>query len=267
MTTPARIDALLSLLEDEDDQISTVAMEQLLRSQNHAEEIIRNHQESSSRFLRTRIHQMGGILQLRRRRQEFIRRGTTGTLPLKKALEEINYQYNPRFNPAAASRRLRAMSAALAERMPTSAQVCTFMRDEGFACAGDGVLGAGAYLLENVLHERVGSPILLSAIAHILGRTTGWDSSIVLYRGKHCLMTNDGALIEPHKGWKLTHLSGDSKLHPCAERDLWLAVLTQLLLTAMFEGRLQAIHRLAAILTGLCDGDITDLPYPLGRTN
>ncbi len=258
-----RIDALLNLLEDEDQQVSTLAMEQLLQLEHHADALIKEFQEAASPRLRTRIHQLGNILNLRRSRNAFIKNVAANNLSVWDGLLQINYQYNPRLSTSAIDAQLTGLERRLPENLST-VRLCGFMRDEQFSFTGEDTLGADLFLLEDVLAQRVGSPIVLSVIAGHLGERAGWSSSIVLYRGKHCLIDSDSNLIEPAEGWNVTRLTRDDRLHPCGDRDVWLTVLCQLFLAAMLEGRLQAIHRVASILCELCGGEFKHLPYPLG---
>ncbi len=258
-----RINALLSLLEDDDHQVSTVAMEQLLKLEQGADSVVREFQEASSPQLRSRIHQLSNILNLRRSRTLFIDKAFDSSISLWDGLLQINYQYNPRMNSDA----IGSMFTELAEKTPTglsTVRLCAFMRDQQFSPTGEDTLGADLFLLEDVLAQRIGSPILLSVVAHCLGEQAGLTSSIVLHRGKHCLIDANYNLVEPAEGWKISKLTEEDKLHPCGDRDVWLTVLCQLFLAAMLEGRLQAIHRVASILAKLCGSTFHDLPYPLG---
>jgi hypothetical protein len=256
------VDALVNLLEDEDAHISTLAMEQLLRHQD-AETLVAELQESASPLLRTRIHQLGNILNLRRARLDFISRVEGGNLSLGQGLEQINYLYNPRMNVGA----VETMFNELLAKMPTDVntnRLTAFMRNENFTYTGEDILGADLYLIEDVLAQRIGAPVILSLIARQLGRQLGWNASIVLFKGKHCLLDPRGHLIEPAENWRITRLPRHDNLHPCGNKEIWLTVLCQLFLSAMLEGRLLAIHRVGSIIARLCDGDCRDLPFPLG---
>jgi len=259
-----KISALLNLLEDEDSQVSTLAMEQLLLLERGADDLLQEFQEAANPRLRGRIHQLGSILKIRRSRNAFIHEALNSTLSLWAGLLHINYQYNPRLNFESVDGMLNELAARLPAKL-TTVRLCAFLRDENFQYTQEDTLGSDLFLVEDVLVQRVGSPILLSVIAHCLGEKAGWHSSPVLYHGRHCLIDDShGNLIEPADGWKITRYSRDDRLHPCGDRDIWLTVLCQLFLAAMLEGRLQAIHRVGAILARLCGAGTGSLPYPLG---
>ncbi len=71
-------------------------------------------------------------------------------------------------------------------------------------------------------------------------------------------------LIEPAEDWRVTQLTNTEKVHPCDKNETWLIILCQLYVSAILEGRLQAIHRVASLLAELSGGYIRGLPYPLG---
>ncbi len=256
------LDALVNLLEDEDTHIATLAMEELLRHQD-ADQLVAELQEAPSPVLRTRIHQLGNVLNIRRARTNLIRQVESSDISLWQGLLQINYQYNPRMNVNAVDELL----TDLVDRLPVelnTARLISYMRDENFAYTGEDVLGSDLYLVEDVLRQRVASPILLSVVAHHLGRQAGWQSRVVLFKGKHCLLDGRGHLIEPAENWRITRLPKNDHLHPCGKQEIWLTILCQLYLSAMLEGRLLAIHRVGSILTRLCGGEFGALPFPLG---
>lgn len=257
------INALVNLLEDDDRQVSTLAMERLLAMDQDADGLVAELQESQNPVLRGRIHQLGAILKLRRERAGFIQSVQEESLPLWQGILQINYQYNPRFESSEVETIIRGMVAKLPPRL-NAVKLAAFMRNEGFTYAGEDVLGADLYMVEDVLIQRVGAPILLAVIARQLSLAQNLDCSIVLYKGKHCLVDDQLNLIETGEDWRVGRLQKENRVHACSDRDIWLTVLAQLFLAALLEGRLQAIHRVGTILSKLCGGSSQDLPFPLG---
>lgn len=258
------IQALINLLEDEDRHVSSMAMEQLLTMDGDVDGLIAEFQEASNPVLRGRIHQLGNIVKLRRERTMLVNEVDDGKLTIWDGILRINRQYNPQMNVRSVNR----MIEELAMRVPSplsTVGMAAFMHNENFAFTGEDILGADLYLIEDVLTQRLGSPILLSVVARHLGEIYGWNALIVLFKGKHCLYDEDTCdLVEPSEGWRVTRLNKDDKLHPCADRDIWLTILSQLFLSALLEGRLQTIHRVGTILARLCGGEFSKLPFPLG---
>ncbi len=256
------LDALINLLEDEDTQVSTLAMEQLLHHQE-AEHLVAEFQEAANPVLRSRIHQLSNILNLRRMRSDLIQQVERGAMSVWDGLVQINYQYNPRMNPVTITEMLEDLLTRLPQDLNT-VRLTSFLRSEGFTYTGEDILGADLYLVEDMLVQRMGAPILLSVLARYLGRQRGWNATMVLFKGKHCLLDARGHLVEPAESWRITRLPRHDHLHPCGNQEVWLTVLSQLFLSAMMEGRLQAIQRVGSILTTLCGGEFQRLPFPLG---
>jgi hypothetical protein len=257
------ISALLNLLEDEDRHVSTLAMEQLLALDSDVDQLIAELQESDNPVLRGRIHQLGSILRLRRSRQRFIDSVRDTGTDLWDGIIEINYQFNPRMNRREVTGLVDEFAVRLPRRLSTH-RLAAFMRKEKFCVTSEDLLGPDLYLAEDVLLQRVGAPILLSVVAQRIGRFRNWDASLVLHKGRHCLLDGNYHLISPAENWRVTRLTNEDKLHPCGDRDVWFTILAQLFLSAVQEGRLQAIWRVGSILAQLCDGEFHDLPFPLG---
>lgn len=257
------ISALVNLLEDEDRHVSTLAMERLLALDQDVDSVIAELQESDNPILRGRIHQLGSILRLRRSRQRFIDSVRDSDTSLWDGILEINYQFNPRMNRRDIAELVEDFASRLPRRL-SSHNLKVYMRKEKFSVSSEDLLGPDLYLAEDVLMQRIGAPILLCAVAQHIGRTRNWDATMVLHKGRHCLLDENYYLISPAENWRVTRLTNDDKLHPCGDRDVWFTILAQLFLSAVQEGRLQAIWRVGSILAQLCDGDFHDLPFPLG---
>ena len=199
---------------------------------------------------------------MRRERNRFIEEARAGGISLWEGVLQINYHFNPRMDRG----ELEAQVTELAKRLPGSvdtANLAAYMRGEGFSFTGEDIMGADLYLMDDVVRQRIGSPILLSVLARHLSAERGFQSTVVLYRGKHCLVDSECNLIEPGEGWRISRLPRQD-VHPCSDQDIWLTLLSQLFLAALMEGRLQAIHRVGSLLCRLCGGQVNDLPFPIG---
>ncbi len=258
-----KVDALINLLQDEDRHVSMVAMEQLLARTDDVDELIAEYQEAPDPVLRSRIHQLGNIRQLRRARSTFIEGAKKSKITLWEGLLQINYQFNPRMDFSEIDSEISELVASAPKKLTTYG-LTEFMQDENFTFPDGDILDSDLYLIEEVIYQRLGAPILLSVIAKEIGQRLGWHSSIVVYKGRHCLIDDSGNLIRPTEGWAITRLSGNDRLHSCSKNDTWLVILCQLFIAAMLEGRPQAIHRVGHMLSSLCGGNTQNLPFPLG---
>ena len=258
------ISALLTLLQDEDDKVASLAMEQFLNS-GLAEETVAQFQEASEPQLRQRIHQLSGILARRRARREFLDAVAANRLSGWEGLIQINVIYDPQTDRGWIADALREIVNA-AGRGATAARVAAVMRDKEFMVPDEDTLDVDLYLLDAVLDCKDGSAAVLCAIAQQIGRETGWDSTISLFEGRFVLIDAHGMLVDPTEGWHVSRLQDKSKIHPCSSRDLWLNVLTQLFLASLVDGNLRDLHLFSEILAALNGTPLDDaLPYPLGR--
>ena len=257
------IKALLNLLEDEDNYVSTMAMERLLSSGVNVNLLVAEFQESHDPILRSRIHQLGIILKRRQLRSEFVKKIKNSSMTLWEGILQINFQYNQKMDVHQVKQSMLSLADRTPRRLSTPG-LAEFMRNENFAFAGDDIVGSDIYLIEDVLLHRVGSPILLSAIAKQLAKKRNLKVDIVLYKGRYCVMDRVNNLIDPSADWKLTHLNSGQDYRPYDKLNVWLALLCQLFTSAMLEGRLQAIHRVSSLLAEICDEKVRRFPFPLG---
>ncbi len=259
-----RVTALLTLLQDDDVKIASLAMEQLLDLGHETDEAIAEHQESQDPQLRQRIHQLSSILLRRRRREEFLRALGEGSLTLWRGLVAINVLSDPSVNVDFIDRETEALAKAIAGGEPSAAQVAKLMKDRELRVPSEEILDMDLYLLDRVLEEGYGSAALLCAIAQ-QAAGENWPATIVMRNGRFCLLDGEHTLVEPTEGWRLTKLSADERVHPCSIKDSLLAVLTQLFLVSLVDGSLRELYHFGSLLAALNRTGLDALPYPLGK--
>ncbi|MCH2176515.1 MAG: hypothetical protein MK193_12385 [Lentisphaeria bacterium] len=256
--------ALYNLLEDDDFLVYTPVMQKILETEKDADQFVREYQDSANPSLRARAFEMGRVLKLRNRRKHFISDVVQSKVALWDALLDVNFQ----LNPALSKQKVQQLFDKLANACPEAADMKQFsaaLKRIDLAMTKEDVLGADLYLLEEVLQTRLGSSILLCVIAQQLAARMDLAVSVVLYRGRHCICDAHGVLLDPVDAWKLIRVKSISKVHYCSDKDILVMVLCQLFLSAMLDGSLNGIHRIGTILTGLCGGKLSDLPFPIGK--
>lgn len=261
----SQLNALLSLLQDDNIRVASLAMEQFLNLGTDAEETLAEYQESNDPKLRRRIHQLSGILLRRRFRLEFLNSVKNENICVWNGIVQINQLFDPQCNTAAVEREMKMMSDTFKSAGSTTAHIATTMRENEFIVPDEDTLDVDLYLIERVLGTKYGCPALLCPLAHQIGKLAGWRSSIVLYEGRFCLMDGDNLLIDPTNGWHIARVGELERIHPCGRKDLWLGVLAQLMLVTLVEGNLRDIYHFGDLLTRLDDEDIDSLPFPLGE--
>jgi len=237
----------------------------LLLLDNCADAVVREFQESSSPILRNRIHQLDNMLTLRRRRRSFITKAKSGNLSLFEGLALINYQFNPRVGADAMRRRFEDICRQ-APNFSTSTQLAKYFHKDGFSLHSENYLASDLYLIDEVLEHRYGAPVILCCLAKCLADHCSWPVSIILYKGRHCLLDKKRNLVETWDSWRVTKLPDDEPVCHCSKPDIWLSVLSQLFLAALQEGQIQAVYRVSSILAEFCGSNFDSMPYPLGQT-
>jgi hypothetical protein len=260
-----RISALLTLLQDDDVKIASLAMEQFLGLGQLADETIAEHQESHDPQLRQRIHQLSSILLRRRMRHEFVTALSEGTLSLWAGVMDIAVLYDSTANVAYVEGEVEALRQAIAAGDAGAAHLAKVMKDRELRVPSEEILDVDLYLVDRVLEMGSGSAVLLCALAQQAAGDL-WPSTMVLRNGRFCLLDAEHALLEPTEGWRITKLGKDERVHPCSIKDALLAALTQLFLVSLVDGSLRELHHFGSLLTALNDTGLDALPFPLGRT-
>ena len=135
------VSALLSLLDDEDEQVALEAMAQLLERGDEAGAELAKFQDSSEPLLRRRVHQLEAALTLRRRRREFSRRLALPEPEVAELLVELHLQwFDNDSQPEMLSRLEAFLAAGRSGGMRNLADVAAYMRKCGLTAERDTTL-------------------------------------------------------------------------------------------------------------------------------
>lgn len=259
-----QLSALLALLQDDSQEVASLAMEQFLNLGRVADEMIAEHQESQDPFLRQRMHQLSTILARRRARREFIRALADGSLSLWDGIVQIHSLYESVGPREGMEEKVRALAADLQPGDTMTHQIADLMREKEFTVPSDDILDVDLFLIHRVVETRYGHAALLCVLARRIGEAVGWNATICLHSGRFCLMDRDHILLNPSEGWQFGKLGAKERIHPCSRRDVLMAVLSQLFMVALIDGQLRDLHHFGAILSELNGNSLDGLPYPLG---
>ena len=260
----AQFDALISLLQDEDLRVASLAMEQLLQLGHVADETIAEYQDSHDPRLRQRMHQLASILQRRRARREFIDAVATEKMTVWEGICRITSLYDPQSALDGVEETVVSMGEDISPGHAGAAQVGAVMREWEFVVPEQDLLDVELYLADSVLESKYGSPVLLCVLCQEIGRRCGWKATLGLFEGRFCLIDGGNLMLDPTSGWHITKMDSADKFHPCGPKDVWLGVLSQLFLVALVEGQLRDLYHFGDLLTALNGCGIDALPVPLG---
>jgi hypothetical protein len=261
-----QLSALLTLLQDENQQIASLAMEHLLSLGQVADETIAEHQESHDPQLRQRVHQLGAILSRRRARESFIAALGQENLSLWDGIVQIHSLYESIPPRESLEARVDELAADLQPGETMTHQIADLMREREFTVPSDDILDVDLFLVDRVLETRYGHAAILCVLAKRLAEGAGWNATICLHGGRFCLIDRDHILLKPAEGWQYGKIGTEERIHPCSRKDVLMAILAQLFMVALIDGQLKDLHHFGTILTALNAGTLEALPFPLGST-
>jgi len=261
-----QLTALLTLLQDENQEIASLAMEHLLNLGQVVDDTIAEHQESHDPQLRQRVHQLSAILARRRAREAFIAALSQEDLSLWDGIVQIHSLYEPIPRRETIEARVDEIAADLQPGATVTHQIADLMREREFTVPSDDILDVDLFLVSRVLDTRYGHAALLCVLAKRIAAGAGWNATVCLHGGRFCLIDRDHILLKPSEGWQYGKIGTEERIHPCSRKDVLMAVLAQLFMVALIDGQLKDLHHFGTILTALNSLSVTALPYPLGST-
>ncbi|MDT8391448.1 MAG: hypothetical protein RRC34_13170 [Lentisphaeria bacterium] len=263
-TSDKEFSALLSLLQDDDTKVASLAMEHFLKLGDLGTAIAM-YQDDGDSQVRKRMHQMSAILSRRNARKQFIEAVRENVPELWDGVCRVNILYDPQASLDKINRQARDLASGLPASGTGVKAVAAFMKDREFMVPNEDILDGELYMMDSVLETNFGSAAALCALASRVGELRGWESRPVLFEGRLCLLGHENILVDPGNDWKLRKLDADHKVHACAKKDVWMMFLSQLFLIALVDGQLRDLYHFGDLLTALNGGTVNDLPYPLGE--
>lgn len=253
----------MSLLQDDDPKVASLAMEQFLKL-GDVGAAVAEFQEDGNSKVRHRIHQISSIIIRRQARDQFIQAVRNGTCTLWEGVSRINVLYDPQSSIQKTDAMVRELARELPATGSTAETIAELMTEKEFTMPDEDMLDGELYMMDSVLETKYGSAAALCVLARQVGELRDWKAVPVLFEGRLCLLQSPGILLDPAHKWRLHALEESDKLHTCAKRDVWYMFLTQLFLIALVDGQLRDLHHFGDLLTALNDGNVGQLPYPLG---
>ena len=280
-----RTKALISLMCDEDRDISANAMAQLLAIDAEADsdtlaEILSELQESNEPIIRKKAHQMQAIQRIRRRRRNFSRRMKTHSPNLLQGLAELHSIWYDDLDAKDLSKLWAdLMKEAVKVRPVTPKRLATFMKASGFATCDENIQDADLYCLGAIIEDRIGSDILLSAIALEAGKTFGLQGTIVKLGTQFGIMyttknesptpTLQGVVIMPARRWEIIAVPEDREMEVWTTKQVLKYVTAMLFVNSVCSEGPRYIQILAACLVDKNANESMEelLPAPFGSSS
>lgn len=268
-------ETLLSLLDDENEQSAAQAMAALLRKEeNSLEEFLRRLQETENLRLRKRIHQLQGVLLLRKRRVIFREKLKRRELDLLEGLIQLHLLWFDNDSKSALSRQWEAFLKESASCRPdTLESLGMFFRKKQMRCTHKDDMQAASFCLGSVLDDSVGSDCLLCAIAVLTAAKAGLNLRITQSAESDFILLDSAEnVLLPANDWEYVPFNQIRY-----QFEFWsVPMLLRYALSMMFCGAVGSdsfryVHILGGTLVppenrteDFADPPLDDLPYPYG---
>ncbi len=255
---------LLSLLDDENQQVASLAMAELLKFDDIIDPFLGELQESGNSRLRKRIHQLQSVLSFRRRRIDFSKNLKNKNLDLITGLFELHFQWYD--NDAEADvRKLwdKLIDSSRKFSPDTIEKLAYFMRKFNFTVAERDNLDPDYFCIGIVLEELIGSDFILCAIAMEVAAHWNLKLQVIQIVGDFALLDPNGKVLLPGNGWRL--LPQEKKGYSKKWNNTMLLKLTSsmLFLAAVSTSSFRYINTIGHCLARISGKDELDfLPYP-----
>ena len=264
--TESKLQSLISLLDDPDENIAVTVMGELLKNEAELMPLLGELQESDNKLLRKRVQQLETIIMLRNRRREFLQRIDGGECDIADGLVELHLLYFDRDTPEMVRSIIELfVNVALNNNIRNIDELGGFMAENNFVLPlPDETLEPENFCIGPILEDRIGADIMLCTLALLAGVHSGLPLELVRIDGKFAVSTLEGRFISPANGWLAedadTQKADLSWNNPAAV--LKYASL-MLFLYAVSSDNFRYVYTIAQAMSGSPEDFSTDfLPYP-----
>ena len=256
-----KISALVTLLEDDNSEVSTTAMRELLAiDDKKLSSIVKDLQESPNSRIRKRVHQIQSIIKIRNNRDSLSSRLTDNNPSLIKGLTEIHLLWYDRDNDESLKKQIRNfLKKSKEENLNQISKIATFMKKENFTVSKNNELEPDSYCIGAILDTKIGSDILLCTLANLIGSGDDWHGSVICKNKRFFLTDSDGNLADPLT-WEVEKVDNVAALKKLDIYDVSMTlrfVVYQLLLCAMCTASYRYVYTIAK-----CIGKTINKRYP-----
>ena len=266
--TQNKVKALITLLEDESNEISTTAMRELLTlDDKKLSSVVKDLQESSDLKLRKRVHQIQSIVKIRNNRKKLSGSLKNDDFLLQKGLTEIHLLWYDRDNEESLKKQIHDfLDEAKRDVLDTIFKIAAYMKKKNFTVSKNNEIESDSYCIGAVLDTKIGSDILLCALADLIGGIPKEVHSnsilkIICKHRKYLLVDGAGNCLDPVT-WeveKIDNLNSLKKLEAYNAGMIMRFIVYQLLLCAMCTASYRYVYTI-----GKCIGNTLSKEFPCG---
>lgn len=262
--SPVSAEALMSLADDTDVGVSTLAMEQLL-TRPDLPAILANYQDDSRPPRRKRIHQLQAVVSRAVLRESLLAKLSSQRCNAWDAFVALDKIYDTQSSERYIRNLLLPLKEDFQKRSQTVGALAAFMQDNNFAMPRGAFPNYTHYLLGDVLDSHDGNPALLCTVARELS-SPGLKLSFCIMNGKFCLLEPKTSIIlDPMENWTLNRKVAPINFHICRDSDMVITTLCQMFALSVIDWNARDMVMYAQLLGRLKAVDHTMLPYPMGN--
>ena len=259
-----RLERLISLLDDPDEDAALMILSELLAREDEIDpELLAEYQESSNKYMRRRIHQLQSALIQRKRRHDFLRRLNDGEVDFFELLLDVHLQWFDNDSPPAVRERLNAfLTCARKNKLSSLEEIAFFMLGSGISAEKDSTLTPELYCIGSILQECQGAASLLAAIMFHLTETTA-QITVGKVLDEFCLKDTADRILLPGRNWQIFPAASLPEFTPWDSRMILKLASANLFSSAVNSDSLRYILTISQTLSGLRDDSVLQmLPYP-----
>ena len=281
-----KLQSLISLLKDEDNNIASVAMSKILEYKNDSKEmniLMAELQESPEPKIRKKIHQIQAIQRVRKRRRSLSKKFKERTSDLLQGLADLNIiWYDEYTNPDISTIWNQLIFDAIKHAPRTPTRLAEFFKKQNFSTSNSSVQDSDSYCLLAILEDKIGTDIMLAAITLELSRVFGMFGSIVHseHYGFGVIFSNTkskydntaqyfGEVVFPATNWQVFKPENVLPIKIWSNTKVLKYITSMLFVCAIASDEPRYIQILGACLSNRKTTDsLSDiLPYPLGNVS
>jgi hypothetical protein len=257
------IKALISLLDDEDENIALNAMARLLELESSLKDELGQLQESDNPLLRKRGHQLQVALTLRARRKLFFKEIQSDNFDFIVLL--INFHllwFDNDSEPKLFDEFIKFDSSFDANSKSSLKEIASNMKLREFNVVKDSTIYPEIYCLGSILNEQVAAQSVICALLKYIVQNH-LDVKIIRFMDNFGLLDKDNMALWPGNNWQITILPNDAEVEYWNFRDILKYIGLTLFSSAVNSDSFRYVLTLAQTLTGDYTLDaLSSLPYP-----
>jgi hypothetical protein len=265
-----KVSALITLLEDDNNDVAIAAMKELLTlDEKCLLSIMRELQESSDAKLRKRVHQLQSIIKIRDNRAMLSIRLKSDNASLEKGMPEIHLLWYDRDSKEFLKTQFQDFLAkAKLNKLDSIDKIAVYMKECNFTVSKNSELEPDSFCIGAILDTKVGSDVMLCALSELVADDNSDAKYQIICKNKSFLLTDtEGNYLDPVT-WEvetIDNLNTFKKLENYNSGMILRFVVYQLLLCAMCMGSYRYVYTIGKCISETFSkqfpSDILDEPY------